>query len=263
MEKTETKQLSVRAVERALDILLAFNATEPLLSFPEICEKIELPKSTTYRLLMTLVNKGFIEQDSATGKYQLGIQIISLHSVLLKSLDIRKKSYDVMKALSKQCGETIHLYVKRRNQRVCLEQVEGSYAITRYATIGELLPLFCGASGKVLLAYQDEKEIMRVLSEVKIEKFTEKTETDIRAILEQLTRIRTDGYAVTIGEREVAAASVAAPIFDHDSNIVAALAISGVSERFTETNVASYIQLIQAAAAEISRRIGYPGSRSF
>lgn len=253
----------IRSVERALDVLLAFNRNEPQLSFPQICKKVGLPKTTTYRLLITLQKKGFIEQDVTTGKFHPGIQIISINSILLESLEIRTKAYGAMNKLRNDCGETIHLYVKRGNQRMLLEQVEGSFAIKRYAHLGETLPLYCAASGKVLLAYQDDEEIERILKEERIEKYTENTETNLEKIREVIKLIRKQGYCISISEREIGAASVAAPIFDYTGKIVAALAISGIESRFTPERVQQFIDMVIISAGKVSNNLGYKEEQNY
>ncbi|NPV44413.1 MAG: IclR family transcriptional regulator [Firmicutes bacterium] len=253
----EKKIETVRAVERALDILLSFSKDEPCLSLPEICKKIGLPKSTVYRLISTLQLKGFIEQNEINGKYQPGTKLISISNILLKNMDLRKIAFPVMCGLRDASGETVNLYILRNRKRVCIEQVEGSHLIKRYAAIGDELPLHCGASGKLLLAFQPESEIDRVIEETGLKPWTEKSITDPVLLKKNLENIRNQGYAFTKGERETGAASIAAPIRNHTGNVVAAVTISGPDSRFTPENAERYITLVTEAARKISKNLGY------
>jgi DNA-binding IclR family transcriptional regulator len=162
-----------------------------------------------------------------------------------------------MCSLRDASGETVNLYILRNRKRVCIEQVEGSHLIKRYAAIGDELPLHCGASGKLLLAFQPESEIDRVIEETGLKPWTEKSITDPVLLKKNLENIRNQGYAFTKGERETGAASIAAPIRNHTGNVVAAVTISGPDSRFTPENVERYITLVTEAARKISKNLGY------
>jgi len=252
-KKTET----VRSVEKALDIILAFSEDKAQLSLPEICKIIDMPKSTVYRLLSTLEYRGFIEHSPMTGKYQLSTRFIKLSSIALKNYDLKESALPVMTQLRDRTGETINLYAKRGLERVCIDQVEGFHNLRRFSAIGDVLPLYCGASGKLLLAYQTEEEIERIIQETGLKSWTQNTITDYGRIRQELANIRDQGYAFSSGEREVGVTSVAAPIKNHAGVVVAALSISGPDARFNEENVMNYKNLVIEGAAIISQNLGY------
>lgn len=253
----EKKCDTVRSVEKALDIVLAFTEDKPQLSLLEICKFLNMPKSTVYRLISTLENKGFIEHNGVTGRYQLGTRFIKLSNIVLKNFNLKETALPVMIDLRDETGETINLYAKKDLDRVCIEQVEGFHHLRRFSAIGDLLPLYCGASGKLLLAYQPEDEIKRVIKETGLKAWTAKTITDLEAIMQELENIRKAGYAFSNGEREVGVTSVAAPIRNHNGSVIAAISISGPDSRFTEENIKKYISLVITSANEISQNLGY------
>ncbi|MGI6225883.1 MAG: IclR family transcriptional regulator [Peptococcales bacterium] len=253
----EKKSETVRSVEKALDIILAFSEDRTQLSLLEICKLINMPKSTVYRLLTTLQNRGFIENNSITGKYQLGPPFIRLSNIALKNYDLKEVALPVMVELRDKTGETINLYAKRNSERVCIEQVEGLHNLRRFSAIGDVLPLYCGASGKLLLAFQPEEEIDKVVKETGLKSWTENTITDYPAFKLELKKIRDQGFAFSTSERELGVTSVAAPIRDHSGATVAALSISGPDVRFTQENLKNYQSLVTDSAKKISLDLGY------
>jgi len=259
MKKVEKRSETVKSVERALDILLAFTEDAPQLSLPEICNKLKLPKSTVYRLITTLQGRGFMEHNEFSGKYQPGSKLLKLSNVLIKNFNLRENALPIMMELRDACGETINLYAKKNLDRVCIEQVEGSHLVRRFAVIGDILPLYCGASGKVLLAYQTEVEIEKVIKETQLKPWTSKTITVSEDIKQELVKIRNQGYAYSNSEREEGVASVAAPIKNYTGMVTAAICISGPDSRFTKENVEQYTSLVIGAAEKISRNLGYMG----
>ena len=252
-KKTDT----VRSVEKALDIILAFSEDKAQLSLLEICTMINMPKSTVYRLLSTLVTRGFIEHNQKAGKYQLGLRFIKLSKMALINYDLNEIALPVMVILRDETGETINLYAKRGIERVCIQQVEGFHNLRRISNIGDFLPLYCGASGKLLLAYQEDKEVEKVLKETGLKFWTKNTITEQMEIKGQLADIKKLGYAYSRGEREVGVTSVAAPIRNHAGVVIAAVSISGPDARFGDENNERYKMLVVNGAQQISKNLGY------
>ncbi|WP_235426948.1 IclR family transcriptional regulator [Cohnella kolymensis] len=148
---------SLRTVQRALDILNCFSLEQPELSLTEISNQINLAKSTTTRLLATLEHNQMISKNSSTLKYKLGQRLYYLGYITGKSTKIREAAKPVMDQLRDLIKETVNLYVLENDYRVCFEQSEGLESIRHSAKIGEPIPLWDGASGHVLLAYQDDE----------------------------------------------------------------------------------------------------------
>lgn len=235
----------VRAVERALDILECFS-DEGVLSLMEIVGRIDLPASTVYRLVSTLVERGFLMRENGTNKYSLGPAVALLGSRSFKHLDVRRVALPLMKDLASKTGESISLYMAISGKRVCVERVNSPFGLRREVEVGEQLPLTRGAAGKVLLAYADDS--LRAEAE-KMEGHKVKAE--------ELERIRENGYGVSHGEREEGVSAVAAPVFDATGRAIATLCASGPSFRFTGERVDLYVQAITKAAVTISRSLGF------
>lgn len=251
-----TEDGSVRSVIRALRLLKVFSDGTASLSFKELCQRADLPKSTTHRLLVSMEAEGFIEQESETGHYRMGAEIIRLGRVAVDNLDLVKFARPYMEKLSQMTQNTSNLYVRRNFSRICIGQVAGPGYVRRYSYLGASLPLYSGASGKVLLAYQQPEFLKEYLQTETLERFTDSTITDKAKLMEELAAIRNRGYSYSIAERDSDTASVAAPIFDYTGKVVAAITVSGLALLFTEESVHQFGGYLMDAGREISRRMG-------
>ncbi len=246
MVAMEEQKLTVRAVERALDILLCFtDATE--LSLSEIAKRIGLHKSTVHRLLASLELKGFVIRDPQTEKYRLGFRLWELSANLSHADDPAFMLLPEMERLRDLLGETISLYIRDGKERIRIQAVQSNQPIRRVAPIGARMPLAVGASSKVLVAYADdavEEELLNAPD------WPESIDRDVfRA---QLKEIRQLGYAMSVEERELGAAAVAAPIIDRHGKLAAALAASGPSNRLTPEKMREF----SGPIIEASKRMG-------
>ncbi|MUG73791.1 MULTISPECIES: IclR family transcriptional regulator [Paenibacillus] len=242
----EDGKLTVRAVERALDILLCFTQAEDL-SLTEIAGRVGLHKSTVHRLLASLEGKGFVIRDPASERYRLGFSIWELSANLTHSDDPALILLPEMERLRDQIGETVSLYVRDGMERVRVQAVQSNQAIRRVAPIGARLPLYVGASSKILVAFAESDEQQALLRHP-----TWPPAAASESYLQQLSEVRTLGYATSVEEREPGAAAVSAPIFDRAQRLVAALAVSGPSNRLTVEKMKEQAPLLM----ETARRMG-------
>lgn len=238
----EDKKLTVRAVERALDILICFTK-ESDLSLTEIAAEIDLHKSTVHRLLTTLEERGFLIRNPSTEKYRLGLKIWELSAHLSHNDDPAVLLLPLMERLRDRLGETVSLYLRDGTDRLRIQAVQSNQAIRRVAPVGARLPLFVGASSKVLVAYSDEAVLKAVLDSPDWPPAIDKA-----AYVAQLEQIRKDGFATSYEEREPGASAVSAPIFDRTGKIAAALSVSGPVSRLTPQKLEEFgPHLIEAA----------------
>lgn len=221
----------IRSVERALTILRLFLACDEDLSGSDISRRIDLPQSTTFRLLQTLAAGGFVEQARGLNRYRLGVTCLELGNAFLKRSDLRQRALGLLQALRDETGETVHLAVFADREVVYLEKLAGLHAIGLMGSrVGGRSPAYCTGLGKALLAYLPEEEIRRHLGSGPLTRYTPTTITDIDLLLEELAAIRARGYAVDNQEHEPGVVCVAAPIFD-SGGIAAAVSVSGPVDR--------------------------------
>ncbi|WP_151737964.1 IclR family transcriptional regulator ['Paenibacillus yunnanensis' Narsing Rao et al. 2020] len=241
----EDRKLTVRAVERALDILLCFTQTSDL-SLTEIAAKINLHKSTVHRLLTTLEEKGFLQRNEATDKYRLGIRIWELTTHLPTLDEPAALLLPAMERLRDRLGETVSLYLRDDLERVRIQAVQSHQAIRRVAQIGARLPLSVGASSKVLAAYAPQEVQLRLLADPEWPESVDRS-----SYMEQLKEITRRGYATSFEEREPGAAAVAVPIVGRSGNVAAALSLSGPVSRLSRETLEEYAGVLREYATEM------------
>jgi len=252
--------IGVKAVERALDLLLVFAEDGREMGVTELSRRLCLPKGTVHRLLVGLVSRGLVTRDPDGGRYRLGPTAFRLGCAFLRSVDVRQAALPVMQELARRTRETVNLNVVQGDHRVCIEKVDSVQDVRHFVELGRPLPMFAGASGKVLLAHLDRDAAEAVLQSVR--PLTPYTVTDVRRLRAELKRIRRQGYGVSYNERVDGASAVSAPVRDAQGRVVAGLTVSGPSYRFTPARVRELIPQVVGAAAEISARLGYAPAAS-
>jgi DNA-binding IclR family transcriptional regulator len=246
---------SVRAVERALDILLCFTPDSPKRTLTQIAEQAGMHKSTVLRLLTSLENKHFIGRDKATGMYQLGFRFIELASIMLRNLDIQQWAQPYLQRLSTDSGETVDLAVLDGHQVVYLKVVESSQRVKIAAAVGERLPVFCTATGKAFLAYLPDDQVCAILDK-DLTLYTENTLACVDDLYADLRATRERGFAISEQEYEKDINAVAAPILDVDGCPIAVIAIVGPSYRLTPERMLDLGISIRATTKAIASEIG-------
>jgi DNA-binding IclR family transcriptional regulator len=220
---------SVRAVERALEVLMCFTSQTPELTMTQISEMVGINKSTIHRLLATLEGKRFVERDQVTGIYRPGIRLLQLASLTLEHNDLRRLAAPFLHNLCDQFRENVNLSVLDDTDVVYLEVVESPQRVKLAAVPGQRLPAFCTASGKAILAFLPEEKIRDILAHG-MPKYTQNTLTSEEAFWENMRHTREQGYAISEQEFEDGINAIAAPICNQP---IASVSIAGPAYRLT------------------------------
>lgn len=243
----EENKLTVRAVERALDIVLCFTDASDL-SLTEIANRVNLHKSTAHRLIASLESKGFLVRDTASDKYRLGLRVWELAAGMSDTDEPAILLLPEMERLRDLIDETVSLYVRDGVERVRVQAVQSKQAIRRVAQVGARLPLYVGASSKVLVAFAQP--------DLRLQETEDWPQgLDRQLFLEQLAETRRLGYATSVEEREEGAAAIAAPIFNRSHKLVAALAVSGPANRLTMEQMLADAPVIVEAANRMGKML--------
>ena len=244
---------SVRSVERAFDILKCFQFAEnDSVSLGSIAESVDLPVSTIFRLLGTLVSIGVLQRNE-DHSYSTGEELYLLGAVIASQFRPRSAALPYMRTLRDETKEAVSLYGMQDGFRVCYEHLLGTLSNRCIVRVGEHLPLWAGAAGKVLLAYAGEGAIEREAS--KLMKLTPATITDREELIEELHRIRMQDYAVSRGERDEGIVSIAVPIFDRDGRSPLCISLSAPSARVDLEKIGEFAAKMQAISAKISEEL--------
>lgn len=220
---------SIRAVERALDVLMCFTSQTPELTMTQISEMVGINKSTVHRLLATLEGKRFVERDAATGHYRLGIRVAQMAFLTMEHNDLRRLASPFLRNLCDRFQENVNLSVLDDTDVIYLDVVESSQRVKLAAAPGQRLPAFCTASGKAILAFLTEDKVHDVLARG-MPKYTQNTLTSVEAYFESLSHTREKGYAISEQEFEDGINAIAAPICTPP---IASVSIAGPAYRLT------------------------------
>ncbi len=246
---------SVRAVDRALDILLCFTREEPTRSLTQIAETIQMSKTTVHRLLATLESKRFITRDKVTGFYRLGFRFIEMASLVLQDVDLHRWARPYLKNLSEECGETVDLSILDGSHVMYLDVIESPQRVKIAAAIGQRLPALYTASGKALLAFMPEDQVRSIIERNMAEN-TNRQNISLSDIQRDLQLTVERGYAIAKQEYEEDINAVAAPIFDVNNQPIASIAIVGPSFRFTEDRLPALGESIRKMTQVIAEEVG-------
>lgn len=258
-ENNVDENKTVQSVERALNIIEALAEYEVPVHLGDLAEKVKLKPSTVHRLLNTLIIKGFVDQDE-NSRYKLSMKLFHIGQSATYSMNIKKIAAPNMLELLDACNETVNLAVLDHGEVVYIDQLESNniVIVKMFARIGNHGPAYCTGSGKVLLADLSKEELQRYISRTTFEKFTGDTITDPAMLIKELARVRIEGYALDLGERDEGVRCVAVPIKDHEGKVVAALSVSGPSMRMTASYINNeLITIVKSLAAKISAKLGY------
>jgi IclR family acetate operon transcriptional repressor len=258
-DEGESRSRSIAAVERAMDVLLYFGRTDqPDLGVTEIASALGLTKAAVHRILTALRSRNLITLDMSTRRYALGHAAVALGRAYLARTDVRAMAAPELKWLSGRSHETATLSLRRGDTRLYADQVVPDQELRLEVSLGIPFPLHAGGSSKAFLAWVPDYELEAYLQRHPLEAVTDRTITDPAKLRKELATIRKRGYATSLGERQTGAASVAAPIFDHDGHVVAVLSVAGPALRFRPDTGSPVVTDLLAAAGRISEQLGYP-----
>ncbi|WP_238457075.1 IclR family transcriptional regulator [Desulforamulus putei] len=246
----------MQSVERAISILEVLERSSEPLGVTEISNRLALHKSTTFGLLHTLESKGFVNQDPENGKYKLGLRLFEIGENVHKRMNLRYQARPFLQKLVKEFNETVHLVVKTDNEYVYIDKVEGPQAIRMYSQIGKRALMHCTGVGKSILAFLSEDELEDILNSIELTEFTPNTITNLTQLKDQLVKIKKQGYSIDDEEIEIGLRCVAAPIFNHNGEAIAAISIAGPTTRMTYERIAELIVPIKETALAISSTLG-------
>lgn len=247
----------IQSVERALRILDLFDEHETELRITEISERMQLHKSTIHSLLKTLQEQKYIDQNPENGKYRLGMKLVERGNFVVSTIDIRQAAKEYLHDLSRKTGQTTHLGILDGQEGVYIDKVVGDKAVIRYSRIGKRIPLHTSAIGKVLLAFQEPKEIQRILQGYVYTVHTERTLRSEAEFLDELEKVNQQGFAVDNLENEQSVRCIAVPIRNYENTILAAISMSTLITEVNDEKLNDFINLLKKAGLELSKKFGY------
>ncbi|MGW7292758.1 IclR family transcriptional regulator [Streptomyces xiamenensis] len=241
----ETDQGGVRSVQRAVDLLALYDAEHPSRSVRELVTATGLPKSTVVRLVHTLEQCGLL-WSRGDGRTVPGPGLLRWAELARTTWQLPEEALQRLRELSEASGgESIGLYVRQRDVRVCVARHEGNRTLRHVVRVGAEMPLWAGAASHVLLSRADPAEITAVAAHGPHREWAD-------TLGERARRAAARGWSVSHGEREPGVSGAAAPVFDAAGRLVAAVALGGPTVRFTDEAIAGFVPALLDTARALT-----------
>lgn len=259
-QKTNIKL--VQSVSHALQLFEVFRTSEKKEEFgvTELSKELGLHKNNVFRLLATLESRGYIEQNTATENYRLGIGIFNLGQKFVNKLGLLKLARPFMEKIVAEVNESIYIGILRDGAAIYLDIVEANQTVRVASRLGKDVPAYCTAIGKIQLAYASEEEINKIYMGARLKRYTDNTITSLPELKKHLKIISEQDYAFDDEEFEESVRCISVPIKDYLGVSIAALSVSGPACRMShERMVNKILPVLRKYSREISKRLGFQG----
>lgn len=247
-----------RTTQRTVEILKLVSKNQKGITLDEICEKLELPKTSAYDIVTTLAEMGMVNVDRGQRqRYTIGLTAYRIGINYTNNLDFISTIEPELRAFAKEVGKTVFFGVRSDYEVVYICKAEPDNPIITTATVGTKNPMYCTSLGKVILAYSDEETREQILSRIRFQKKTERTILNKESLLEELERVKEKGYALDAREVEEHMECVGAPIFGSDGNVLGAISVSSLYKPTEDYEALGRVVLDKSR--EISKLLGFMG----
>jgi DNA-binding IclR family transcriptional regulator len=247
-----------QSLAHGLDILLLYDTSTPLFTVAEISKRLGYSQSKTYRLIRTLIKYNLLQENHGTARYALGLNALRIGLLAQQNLNLPAIAHPLMKELALLTKETVLLTAVNGTKGIVLDRVESEEPI-RYSLFqpGASIPLHCGASSKILMAFLPEEGWDRIIAKEGLKRYTPNTIIDEKQLKAHLREIRKKGYAFSDQEVDRDVRGVAAPIFNGLGELVMGLSVAGPAYRIKKKKIGSCGKLVVQYAQKISSHLGY------
>ena len=246
----------VQSLQRGLLILEQIAEARDGILLTDLALQLGLPASTTHRLLNTLEQQGFVSQREETGLWFIGIKGFSIGSAFLNSRDVVAQARPFMRELVDATGETSNLSLLQGGRAVILAQVQCAELMRMSVPLGNRSPLHASGVGKAMLSVLDEQQVVEVLTQHGLTRFTDFTLATPAALQADLATTRQRGWAYDDQEQAIGLRCVAANIYNENGDTLAAVSISGPMSRITDDRIAELGVTVAKTAAQLTELLG-------
>lgn len=246
-----------RTLLRAIDVLELLSKNKEGYTLSQLSTVLESPKSSIFDIMKTLVYKGMVVEDNQSGitKYKIGLQSFLIGSSYLNDIDIVNIAKNDLIALANKMQSTTFMAILDDNMVTYLYKYESEKTIITTANIGSRRSIHSAALGKVMVAYSSDEELKEAIQKTDFVAYTEYTITSVEKYLDELKEVRQNGYAKSDREDTLQQVAAAAPVFNHDGQVIAAISCVGFYE--SQINLDDLGLIVKQVANSISLKLGY------
>jgi IclR family KDG regulon transcriptional repressor len=241
---------------KGIDILEIFLQRDGEFSLAELAELSGFNKATAYRLVSTLVKRGFITQHNRNGKYSLGLKILDFTYAIRKNIKFIELAYLYLSKFSRVHNVSAYISVLNVDSSLVVEEVAVVELMRINSPIGKRMPLYATACGRVLLSSLSREERESYYGRNMLLPFTSKTLTDIPRLEKEIIKVQKDGFAYTEEDYKIGLMAIAAPIYNGRGAIIAAAGIVAPISQFDSNMRYELAADLKSCAGEISQVLG-------
>lgn len=248
----------LKVIRKSFVVIDAFTPERPERTLAELTADLRMPKATVYNILNSLKRARWVTQDPISKRYKLGIRLWELGCLVVQGLQLRDIPRPHIAGLAQTTGETVHLSIIDPDDPehvAYIDKIESEHPVRAYSIVGGRSPSYCVASGKAILAHRSD--LFAAVLQRNLKAFTPSTLTDGVSLRREMHVIRSRGYALNKGEYRADVIGAAAPIRNHEGQVIAAVGISGPAYRMTREFLARCVPIVVATGDRISSDLGY------
>jgi len=240
------------SVKKAFQILKLISEADQGLGISELAKRMGISKGTVHGITAALEEMGVIIRNSITKRYSLGYTIVELGRKGLSRIPLREVARRHIEVLREETGETIFLGIRKDDYILILDVVESNKDLKITSPSGTKIPLSAGATGKLFLAFMEERNTLRYLKTSGLPKYTQNSVTDLEGYLQDIKEVRKRGFA-TDNEEYLQGVRAVAALIKTEAPILAAIWVVGFSSSLTNEKMPHVVERALAAANAISR----------
>jgi IclR family transcriptional regulator, KDG regulon repressor len=258
-EGDERQRGGVQSIGRAFSILEEVARNRDGIPLAELSKRVGLHNSTTFHLVRTMVQLGYLRQMKDTKRYRIGGPLFALAAGALDEIEMVSLATPILNDLSRETGESSHFGVPMGHSVMVVARTSGSGAFQLTERVGVVRPAHCTALGKVILASLSPEQLDRYLERAELTPMTPRTITDPEALRREIDSVRRDGVAFDDGEFNAEVRCVAVPVRDFAARAIGTIGVSGPIWRLSIQALQSTARAVERAAGRLSQEFGAAG----
>ena len=228
--------MSLKTLSKSLDLLDCFTTDRPTWGVRELAKELDMHHTVVHRILATFESHGVLIQNTETLKYHLGLKVLEYSKVVTEQLNIQQYVRPLLKEIADATDESVYLTMLEGKEGVCVSLLLSSQEVKHIIPIGSRSPLYAGASNKVMMAFLSD-ELQEEIIQEGLQSVTSQTITEPGHLQEQLQKIRSQGWCVSLGELTEDVIGIAIPIIDLQGKVMASVTVAGPKYRFTDEKI--------------------------
>jgi IclR family transcriptional regulator, acetate operon repressor len=248
--------VQVQSLTRGLSILDALARSASGLTLTDVSQRVQLPPSTTHRLLSTLEKMGYVHQAGDLGLWYIGLQAFTVGTTFLANRDFVAESHVYMHRLMEQAGETVNLAILDGTEAVFVAQVQCHEMMRTLVKLGSRVPLHASGVGKALFAALPDLQVDAILKVRGLPRITDNTIVAVETMWAALRVIRQRGYSFDDEEHARSTRCVGAAIYDEHAEPLGAISLAGPSSRMPDERIRHLGPVVAHIAEELTRHLG-------